>query len=109
MPLKLTGVNGQVKWSYHVAADVQGYTITRQAQEWRLRATVVKSNDYALQQFPLVFVAPHEKGEWLFPILQHEVKDGVLTAQIGAPLETANGSQKSVRETGDRSNLAVER
>jgi hypothetical protein len=86
--LQIRGVVGQVKWSYYIAAGIHGYTVQRdQAGAWSLRGAVVVSDAFKLSQRPLVFVAPHAKGEWRWPIIGLEIQGGSLTAALG-PLET---------------------
>jgi hypothetical protein len=81
----ITGVVGQIKWSYYVAAAINGYTVERIADQWKLRATVVLSDAFKLSQRPLMFVAPFQQGEWRFPIVSCDVHDGQLTATLGPP------------------------
>jgi hypothetical protein len=81
----LTGVVGRVKWAYYDAALIEGYAVARTAEEWSLRATVVMSDAFKMAQQPLVFVAPHQHGQWRFPILSHELTSGTLTARLGPP------------------------
>lgn len=78
---------GQIKWAYYVAAAINGYSVTREADQWTLRGTVVLADAYKLAQRPLLFVAPHAKGEWRWPILALTLIDGRLTATLGAPEE----------------------
>jgi hypothetical protein len=89
---QITGVVGQIKWSYYVAAAINGYTVTRTPENtWRLRGTVVLSDAFKLAKQPLMFVAPHRlggvDGEWRWPILEMEMADGSLTAKLGPPVE----------------------
>lgn len=73
-------------WSYYNAAALNGYTVTRsETGAWSLRATVVASDAFKMSQSPLVFVAPHEQGEWRWPIQECQISQGVLTAQLGPP------------------------
>jgi hypothetical protein len=87
----IRGVVGQITWSYYTAAAINGYTVTRtKAGQWSLAATVVVANAYNLRQRPLMFVAPHAKGEWRWPIESLDmVTDrgpNQLQATLGAPL-----------------------
>lgn len=91
MPLVLKGVVGQIKWSYYVAAAINGYTVSRVGEQWKLTATVVASDAFKLSQTPLLFVALHERGDWRWPIVGYELTQGMLTAQLDAPLETNQG------------------
>jgi hypothetical protein len=82
----ITGVVGQIKWSYYVAAALNDYTVTRsETGEWRLSGTVVLSDAFKLAQRPLMFVAPHAKGEWRWPILDLDLGANQVRARLGAP------------------------
>ena len=84
----ITGVEGQVTWSYYTAAAVHGYTITRtDGAGWSLRGFLGAADAFKLAQRPLVFVAPHAKGAWRWPITELQIADGALTATLGPPLE----------------------
>src|SRR5262245_14540741 len=66
---RLTGVVGKIEWSYYAAASINGYTVTRASDgTWALRATVVNANAYNMTQRPLIFIAPHQGGEWRWAI-----------------------------------------
>lgn len=82
----ITGVVGQVKWHYYVAAAINGYTVSRSAEgQWTVRATVVLSDAFKLSQRPLVFVAPTKQGDMRWPIESLELAEGTLTASLGPP------------------------
>lgn len=88
-PAVIRGVVALVRWSYYNAAAINGYTITRDKQRrWRVRATVVNADKFKMAQKPLTFVAPHNKGEWRWPIRDLELRNGQLTADLGPPEET---------------------
>lgn len=81
------GVKAVIKWSYYNAAAIEGYTVTRSPNgDWSLRATVVMSDSFKLKQAPLVFVAPHDKGAWYWPIVEMNLQGGVVTATLGNPV-----------------------
>lgn len=84
---QITGVVGQIKWAYYVAASINGYTVTRTpTNEWSVRGTVVLSDAFKLAQRPLFFVAPHEKGEWRWPVRRiHFVEPNQLVAELDPP------------------------
>lgn len=84
----ITGVHGRIEWAYRVAATIHGYTVTRDGAHWSLRATLTTADAFALRQRPLLFVAPHAKGAWLWPITDCQRHDQTVTAQLGAPMET---------------------
>lgn len=82
----ITGVVGQIKWHYYTAAAIEGYHVTRTDKDgWSLRATVVLADPFKMAQRPLTFVAPTNKGEWRWPILESSIADGALTARLGPP------------------------
>lgn len=79
----IRGVVGQIRWSYYIAATINNYTVTRADDHWTLVATVVLSDAFKLSQQPLIFVAPHAKGEWRWPILSCALQNGALSARLG--------------------------
>jgi len=85
----IKGVVGLIKWSYYTAAAINGYTVTLSATgDWSLRATIVNADAFKLKQRPLMFVAPHDKGEWRWPIESIVLGQGpqqTVTAKLGAP------------------------
>lgn len=86
--LTIRGEVGQIRWSYFIAAAVQGYRVRRLPDDtWRLRGTVVAADAFKLAQRPLVFVAPHERGAWRWPIVDLDLHAGALTARLGPPVE----------------------
>lgn len=87
MAVAIRGVVGQIKWAFYVAAAINGYTVTREAEQWTLRATVVSSDAFKLSKRPLLFVAPHAQGEWVWPIQSFQIESGLLRAALGAPEE----------------------
>ena len=87
----ITGVVGKVMWSYFNCAAINGYTVTRVGTAWTLRATVVLSDAFKLSQTPLTFVAPTQHGEWRWPIVEFDISNGQLTAQLGAPEDACQG------------------
>lgn len=83
----LRGVVGQVKHSYLTAAVLRDYLVTRDPSgAWTLTATVVHRNPFLLTQTPLVFVAPHKRGAWRWPVTSIAVTEGRLQAWLGVPL-----------------------
>lgn len=83
----IKGVHGQIKWAYHVAAEVNGYTVSRSPEKrWSLRATVAQADEFKLAQRPLMFVALHQQGEWRWPIETLEVSGATVSASLGQPL-----------------------
>jgi hypothetical protein len=85
----ISGVVGQIRWAYYVAAAVNGYTVTRSADGvWALSANVIDRDAFKLAQRPLTFVALHEKGAWTWPITSIVIHPDThaLTATLG-PLQ----------------------
>ena len=82
----IAGVVGSITWAHYVAAAINGYTITKKDQTWRLSATVVRADAYNLAQRPLLFVVPHAKGQWRWPILTIDQGPDVGPHQLRATL-----------------------
>lgn len=84
----LTGAVGCLERAYAVAAELERYTVTftRETGDLHLRAAVVRSDAFHLTQPSLVFVAPHQGGEWRWPVLAVTVTEGALTARLGPRL-----------------------
>ena len=80
------GVVGIVKWNYYNAAAIEGYALKRNADKrtWTLRARVVMTDRFKLSQKGLMFVAPHARGQWRWPIEEFNIADGIMTARLGA-------------------------
>lgn len=79
----ITGVHGQLFWGYALAGDVRRWTATRSNGHGTLTGTIATADGYRVQQRPLVFVVPHDKGEWRWPLGTVDITNGVLTATIG--------------------------
>lgn len=87
----IRGVVGRIEWGYYPAAAINGYSVSKRPDgRWSLRATLVTANAYNLAQRPLVFVAPHEKGEWRWPVEQIDTGSALgpreIVAALGEPL-----------------------
>jgi hypothetical protein len=83
----IRGAGAVVKWNYHTAASLTAYTVSRDdVGVWQLYATVVEADPYLLTQRPLIFVAPHKRGAFRWPIETWDMADDRLTAQLGPPL-----------------------
>jgi hypothetical protein len=94
-PAVIRGVVGQIRWAYYVAAGVEGYTVVRNQRPasrpgvkatWSLKARIVGSDKFKMAQRPLLFVAPHAKGRWMWPIEDFVMVQDELTARLG-PVE----------------------
>lgn len=83
----LNGADGSLRWGYHHAAALGAYTVTKiDALSWSLTATVLSSDAFRVSRRPLVFVAPHEKGSWKWPIVSLQIEGAQLSAVLG-PME----------------------
>jgi hypothetical protein len=80
--MTIRGVIGRVEWGYFTAAAIHGYTVTRTADTWRLRASVVMADAYKLAQRPLLFVAPTQRGEWRWRVRRYDLAAHTLTAEL---------------------------
>ena len=84
MPLRISGQDAAIRWGYHAAAVVRSWTVTREdGGSYVLAAAIVSSDAYRLSQRPLVFVAPHAKGAWRWPIEALQMTGASLTATLG--------------------------
>lgn len=85
--LAIRGVVGSIKWGYYTAAAINGYKVTRKDKSWYLRGNVVDADAFKMSQRPLLFVAPTDKGDWVWPIEAFDIQNGKLTARLRAPKE----------------------
>lgn len=83
----ITGEKAAVRWSYHNAAAIGRYTVRRQTDgRYRLTARVVMADGFKLKQHPLTFVALHDKGNWIWPVLEFNLEGGQMQAMLGSPV-----------------------
>lgn len=90
------GVVAEIRWHTFPAAGIRGYVITRAPDRTlRVRATVLLSDAFKLAQRPLSLVLPVRLGkpphqrdaEFCYPIDSFTLRDGTLTAQLGARIK----------------------
>jgi hypothetical protein len=87
VPLGISGVHGEIRWSYYLAGRIQGYTLARHNQQWTLTANVVESDAYKMAQRPLLFAAPTQRGVLRWPIVHCRLTAaGRLEAELGEPI-----------------------
>lgn len=91
MSRPVRGVVGRIEWGYFAAAAINGYHLQQNPDgTWALRGTVVSCDAFKLRMKPLTFVAPHQFGEWRWPIQTLDVETGMgpreLRATLGAQL-----------------------
>jgi hypothetical protein len=98
----LSGKVGKISWGYYAAADVHGYTVlrTKDTKQWSMTGVVGACNKFNLTQRPLVFIAPHQKGHWEWPIRSITVEHGVISAQLGEPQTVSTGTELTGRALG---------
>ena len=84
----ITGVVGRIEWAYHVAAEIDGYVVSRSPENtWSLAATPKGTpNTFQLRMRPLMFVAPTQQGAMCFPIETIDVGPNQIRATLGQPL-----------------------
>ena len=90
-PRPVTGDRARIDWGYFSAAAIQGFKALQLPDgSWSLKATVIQCDAFKLRQKPLVFIAPHQYGEWRWPIKTIDLGEGSgpreLRATLGAQL-----------------------
>lgn len=99
------GVVARLEWGYYVAAAINGYTLTGQGDTWKVRGAVVMADAFNLSRRPLRFIVPTKPfGDLAFPVLEHTIVGGHLSARLGPPeqygivvCQPGNGTRESVR------------
>lgn len=83
----IRGVVGRIEWGYFAAAAINGYTV-RQLEDggWTLHGTAINVDAFKIRQRPLRFVAPHQDGEWRWPIRSLDLGDGDGPRELQATL-----------------------
>lgn len=82
----LRGVVGFIRWQWYTAAQLEGYTVTRTGRRFVLRGRIVLSDSYKISRSGLLFVAPTNKGEWTWPILDLQITGDQVLAELGPPV-----------------------
>jgi hypothetical protein len=88
--LTIRGQTGAVIWSYHTAAALAEWAITKQEPPreppfWQLAARVIRADAFVCRQRPLRFTAVHPKGQWCWTIESIVVTGDRLYAVLGLP------------------------
>lgn len=86
MPQIITGVVGRINWAYFLAGDVRDWTLSMDGGVRSLTGTLQNPDTLRLSQQPLVFVAPHAKGAYRWPITSLQIAGASCTAMLG-PME----------------------
>lgn len=98
-PRPIRGVVGRIDWGYFAAGAINGYRVHRcEDGTWDLQGTLVSFDAFKLRQKPLVFVAPHQDGEWRWPVQTLDVGEGMGPRELRATL----GPQLPEMITGTR-------
>lgn len=97
--MTIRGVVGRIEWYGHgvydayVAAAIDGYTVSGAKEDngtWSLTARIVSHDAAKLElgkrEGRLRFVAPHQKGLWMWPINTLTIVNGQVSARLGAPM-----------------------
>ena len=88
---QITGVVARIDWGYFVEAKINNYRVRKAKNgDWLLSATAVDVDAFKVRQRDLIFVAPHQKGEWRWKVRNLDLGDGhgprALRATLGPPL-----------------------
>lgn len=85
----IRGLEGSVKWGYHVAAALGPWTLTAEGAGGTVTAKVVTHDACAVSQQPLTFVVPRPKGhKWTWPIQALQISGDQITLSVSmAPEE----------------------
>ena len=68
-----------------MAGGDHGYRVARDGlAAWTLTGRLVMADPYKLAQRPLVFVAPHKRGEWRWPMTNLRSWTANVSASLGA-------------------------
>lgn len=79
----MTGPAARVTWGYHVAAQLQAWSLTADGNTVRLTAAVESSDAFKLTQQGLSLCIPRQKGAvWTYPIESLHIADRTLTAVV---------------------------
>jgi len=80
----LTGAEASLRWSYHQAAVLRDWSVSRdEFGTLKLSAAIVKADTWKLSQQPLVFVVTTPTGSCRWPVIELQNADGTLYASLG--------------------------
>lgn len=86
-PVTVTGVQGSLRWGYHVAASIRDWTLTRTARGGTLSGSVEHVDRFRTDQRPLFFVALVKGGAWQWPVTRLEIDTRTVRAELGPQLK----------------------
>jgi hypothetical protein len=95
----LRGVNGSIRWGYHLAATCAKWCVVRKDDgSFTLSASTSQANAYHLTQRPLVFTVSVVGGMLTWPIRSLDVTGSTVTGTLG-PLGSTETNQQGVEQT----------
>ena len=79
-----------IKWGYFDAAAVEGYSVTKDADGWKVHGALIpgRVDAFKLSQRPLYFVAPFKGGAWRWDIRRLTTLDGGQFSATLGPMTT---------------------
>lgn len=89
MALTVTGLVGELRWAYHRAGEIRDWTVRTEEGRTSFSGLLDRPDAFRLSQQPLVFVAPHARGAYRWPVLSLQVTGASCTATLG-PLERSH-------------------
>lgn len=84
----VSGAVASLRWSYHQAAALRDWTLTKVAGGFALSATITTKDTFRVSQRPLVFVVTTQDGPWRFPVQSLQIDGASLTATLGPKEKT---------------------
>ena len=82
MKLSLTGHDGTLRWGYRTAATLGPWRYDGHWDSGTLTAQVVRCDEYALAQAPLVAVAHMGRAIWKWSVTSLQINDATLTVSV---------------------------
>jgi len=80
----IAGPSGVLRWGYSDVASVGAWTLVTDQTGGDLSAAIRSTDDFGLDQTPLVFVVPRPTGlPWIWPVVSITVAGDALTARVG--------------------------
>ena len=80
--LKITGYEGQIRWSYLPAITFGPWSVTGHGSSGTLTAQIVSVDEFRAAQKPLVAVVPQGRAEWRWHVSHLQISGSTLTAQL---------------------------
>lgn len=81
----IAGDEAVIRWGYHVAVAVRGWTLRREAGVLTLTGRIAQIDTFRASQRPLVFVALRQGASWRWPITTElQIANDTLSACLGS-------------------------